>query len=77
MKLQTTNEEAVALGFTHEGSYWGLPVYIGDLEFRGVASVQVIVKYSFTDWLFTLISVVEWVLTPPNAGHMFAIGREL
>jgi len=32
----TTRTEALAHGFTHHGSYFGIPVWIGDLESDGL-----------------------------------------
>jgi hypothetical protein len=77
MKYELTKAQALDMGFTHEATYYGVPCYIGDLEFASQKPIIVIVKYRYTDWLFTLISVIEWLLTPPNAGSLFRLVAEL
>lgn len=73
-KWAMTDKEALDMGFSHAGSYYGIPVYLGDIEFP---ECEVMCKYRLTDWLFTFVSFLEWMCTPPNAGSMFFVMREL
>ena len=50
-----TIKQAKALGFTHHGSYYGIPVYIGDVDGDFLVSA----KWWPLDFVMDLASVVE------------------
>lgn len=52
-----TEEKAKELGFTHHGSYFGVPIYIGD----PYGQCMVTTKHPLLDPLFDLMSVFEGV----------------
>jgi hypothetical protein len=55
----TTSAEALAHGFTHHGSYFGIPVWIGDLESD---CLLVEPKHVALDPLMTLFHWIEGTL---------------
>lgn len=77
MKWVLAEAEAFEAGFTHFGSYYGLPVYVGNLEFHEHEPIMITTKYYLADWLFTAISIIEWLVTPPGRGIKLAILGEL
>ena len=54
-KFYVTREEAVALGFTHYGSYFRLPCY---LKIEG-KDLFVLEKYPLLGWMIPVIAVIE------------------
>lgn len=77
MKLSLTPSEARERGMTHHALYYGIPVYLGNLEFKSKEPIEVMMRYWGTGFLFTCVSVIEWLCTPPNAGSMFLVGEEI
>jgi hypothetical protein len=77
MKWVLTEHEALHAGFTHLGSYYGIPVYVGNLEFHEQEPITITTKYYLMDWLFTLFTFIEWLCTPPNRGIKLKIIGEL
>lgn len=73
MQWMLKPDEAIEMGFTHEGRYWGIPVYIGNLEFTGVEPIMVTTIYTWCGFLFEIAAWAEWLFTPPNAPSRFLI----
>lgn len=55
-----TEQKAKELGFTHHGSYFGVPIYIGD----PYGQCMVTVKHPILDPLFDLMGVLEGIFRP-------------
>lgn len=55
-----TEKKAKELGFTHHGSYFGVPVYIGD----PYGQCMVTTKHPILDPIFDLMGVLESVFRP-------------
>ncbi|MGY3961417.1 hypothetical protein [Aeromonas popoffii] len=55
-----TEQKAKELGFTHHGSYFGVPVYIGD----PYGQCMVTTKHPILDPLFDLMGVLEGIFRP-------------
>ena len=72
-------EMAKESGLTHKGRYYGIPVYLGNVEFAqaGKEPLEVAPVYSYMGALFTLVWIIEWLFTPPNAKSLFFIEEEL
>ena len=51
----TTAKQAKAEGFTHHGSYFGIPVWIGDPH----GEMLVGTKWAPMDWVMDLASYIE------------------
>lgn len=68
----TTALEAKALGCTHYGSYYGIPIWLGDID--GEAPLA-FAKWAPLDYLILPFSVIEGLLFPlvhgPDAPPMF------
>jgi hypothetical protein len=75
--LVLTDKEALELGMTHHASFWGIPLYVGNLEFMEHEAVEIAVKYRLTNPLFNLLTFVNWLFTPPNYGITVWIGGEI
>lgn len=76
-KFSLSPKEAIQLGMTHEGKFWGIALYLGNLEFAEHEAVEVAFKYRFTEPFFHLFTAINWLFTPPGVGIMVAVGREL
>lgn len=77
--LTVTPQQALSEGFTHHGRYYGIPVYLGNLEAateRG-EPLAVLIKHNFTAPLFFVATFLEWAFTPPNGGAMFGVGNAI
>lgn len=71
-----TADEAKTLGFTHHGSYYGIPCWIGD----PMGDCMVATKWAPLEYLMTLWHHVEGLIhdmrgTEPT--FMFVIKREI
>jgi hypothetical protein len=67
-----TKKEALAIGFTHHGSYYGIPVWITEDYFPMVAA-----KWSPLEYVMTLFHYVEAFiqsLSMEDRGFMFHVG---
>jgi len=75
-----TAAEAKAQGFTHHGSYYGIPLWMGDVESDGPS---VAVKWVALDYVMDLFMVIEGFMFPLVHGadaepmFMFKIAGEL
>ena len=76
-------KDAKALGFTHHGSYYGLPIYLG---FEGEPSVDtaplVAVKWAPLELVFDLFVALEDFFRPmmfpdDEPGFQFQVGDKL
>lgn len=71
-----TEKQAMRYGFTHNASYYGLPVYVSMDEKFMVAA-----KWAALDFLLPVISFIEssiaWMLPEREEGFMFKIKGEL
>lgn len=76
-KLTLSPKAAKEMGMTHEGRFWGIPLYLGNLEFAEHDAVEIAFKYRFTENLFHLCTAINWLFTPPGVGIMVAVGKEL
>lgn len=76
MKWSVTDEEAIDAGFTHAASYWGIPVYIGNLEFHSVEPITVTTKYVWMEGPFAVVSFLELLFAPYTGGRFKSL-REL
>lgn len=56
MKLRITRDEAVALGFTHEGAFSFLPIWAKDIE---TEAPLLWAKYPPTEWLFPVVAFFQ------------------
>lgn len=56
--MYTSADEAKSLGLTHYGSYFGIPLYIGEVD--GECAVEL--KYSFMYPLMELFHHIEGVI---------------
>lgn len=65
------------MGFTHHARYYGIPVYLGDIEFGENHPVAVIPKWEWMGPIFDFAAFIEWLFTPPNAKSMFMLGPEI
>jgi hypothetical protein len=73
-----TKKKALQLGFTHHGSYFGVPIYIGDPD----GKFMVTTKHWALDPLFDLMSAMEGWLRPiiyPDSPDtfQFKLGAEI
>lgn len=69
-------KQAKAEGFTHHGSYYGIPVWIGDPE----GDCMVATKWAPLEWLMTLWHHVEGIchaMRGTEPSFMFKVGREI
>lgn len=57
----TTALEAIALGCTHHGSYYGIPIWLGDID--GEAPLA-FAKWAPLDLLIPVFSCIEGLLFP-------------
>jgi hypothetical protein len=68
----TTAKEAKAHSCTHHGSYYGIPLWMGDIDSE---APLVFAKWAPLDHLITVFSYVEGLLFPivhgPDAQPMF------
>nr|WP_286946263.1 hypothetical protein [Pseudomonas sp. UBA6718] len=68
----TTAAEAKALGCTHHGSYYGIPIWMGDIDSE---APLVFAKWAPLDYLILASSFIEGLLFPlvhgPDAQPMF------
>lgn len=75
-----TEKQALKHGFSHHGSYYGIPIWIGGIESGGP---MVAVKWAPFDFLMDVASVIEGVLFPLVHGaddephFMFKVNREI
>lgn len=53
-----TKKKALALGFTHHGSYWGIPVYMDNDEYCPLICAKWIPLYC----IFPLVETIEYIL---------------
>ncbi len=53
-----TKEQAKGHGFTHHGSYYGIPCWLGDPE----GSMMVATKWAPLEYLMTVFHVIEGVM---------------
>ncbi|MGR3969268.1 hypothetical protein [Shewanella sp. 1180_01] len=73
-----TEQQAIAEGFSHHGKYYGIPVWLGDIE----GDFWVATKWAPMEWLMSLFHVVEGTMRPilypdePNS-FQFQIGKEI
>lgn len=72
-----TAKQALEAGFTHHGLYYGIPVYIGDLEFKDNHPVVVATKHPLMGYVFNFVAIIEWLFTPPGGKSLFLIGPEI
>lgn len=54
-----TEREAAEHGFTHHASYYGLPVWIGDLD---TEAPMVATKWAPAEWLMSAMHVIEGLM---------------
>ncbi|MEL4370730.1 oligoribonuclease [Shewanella xiamenensis] len=65
-----TEQQALAEGFTNHGSYYGIPVWIGDVE----GDFMVATKWAPLELLMSLFHIIEGVMRPilfPNEPNSF------
>ena len=60
-----TASEAIELGFTHHGSYYGIPCWIGDVY----GDFQVMTKWAPMEYVMTIFHYIEGFMND-------ALGRE-
>jgi hypothetical protein len=75
--LTLSPKQAKELGMTHEGSFWGIPLYLGNLEFAEHEAVEIAIKYRLMDPIFHLCTALNWLFTPPGVGIMVWIAGEI
>ncbi len=66
-----TKKEALAIGFTHHGSYYGIPIWISDETYPMVAA-----KWAPMEFLISTFHVLEGLghlVTHNEPGFMFQI----
>lgn len=74
-----SEQEALSQGFTHRGKYFGIPLYLGDIESEGI---MVATKFAWMEPLMTVFHYIEGFLAGvfyPNEEPMFqfAVGDEI
>lgn len=57
----TTQAEAIAAGCTHHGSYYGIPLWMGDIDSE---APLVFAKWAPLDCLIGVFAMVEYLLAP-------------
>lgn len=76
--MQITPQQAIDHGFTHEGKYYFIPIYLGDVNRRDEnLPIKILTKNTWMNPLFAFVSWVEWLCTPPGRGALFLIGDRL
>lgn len=73
-----TKDDALSEGFTHHGSYYGIPIWIGDPE--GVFMVAT--KWATMEFMMSIFHVFEGLIRPimfPNEPNcfQFQLGKEI
>lgn len=73
-----TDEEATYLGFSHHGSYYGVPIYLG-WDARGPAALpKSALLLGPVVWLMRLEALLHNLFCAPTAGvHRYRIGDEI
>lgn len=67
----TTKAEAIAAGCTHHGSYYGIPLWMGDIDSE---APLVFAKWAPLDFLIGVFAMVENLLAPLVYGPDAAVG---
>lgn len=62
---------------THTGKFWGIPLYLGNLEFAHTDAVEIAFKYRGTEWIFNVLTAINWLFTPPGVGIMVWVDAEI
>ena len=72
-----SERQAKKLGFTHHGSYYGLPVWIG---FDGMGELSAGCKVPMCDFIMTLFHHIEGFMNYTMGREqmfMFKVGKEI
>ena len=72
-------KEALDAGFTHHGSYFGIPCWLADIDGEGM---MVQPKFHFLEYVFDLFVEIEQFLRSTfmpgeDPGFQFTLGKEI